>query len=225
MTTQTQDSIVEKVRAILDRANHPNTPPAEAETALALAQRLITKYSLDEGALARAEHRGEEVVTDTLDVFGSYALRRLTVASEIAKANGVARYRTSVWNEKGGKGYRLHLYGTKADIFATQVLFQSAEALALRSIPQGDRSFRTSWWVGFAVGVGRALTKASNEVATETTGSALVLRDRLKRADDEMRAQVSGLRAVQSAYGAGLGTGSTFNSNGIGRGAIGAIGR
>ena len=33
-----------KVRAILERANHPNTPLAEAETALALAFRLMQKF-------------------------------------------------------------------------------------------------------------------------------------------------------------------------------------
>ncbi len=229
--TTTHDSVVEKVRAILDRANHPNTPQAEAETALALAQKLITKYSLDESDLVR-EERDEAITKGHVDVFGAYALRRLTVASAIAEANGVARYRSSIWGGDGGKGYRLHLYGTKADIFAVQVLFQSAEALALRVIPKGDRSFRTSWYQGFAVGIRNALTKSAREQATESTGSALVLVDRLKRADTEMRAQVSGLRTTYSrgarsasAYGAGQRAGASFNSNGIGRGAIGALGR
>jgi hypothetical protein len=37
-----RESVQAKVRAIIERANHPNTPQAEAETALALALRLMT---------------------------------------------------------------------------------------------------------------------------------------------------------------------------------------
>lgn len=41
------DSVERKVRALLERANHPGTPPAEAEAALAMAYRLMMKYHLD----------------------------------------------------------------------------------------------------------------------------------------------------------------------------------
>ena len=46
-----RESLHAKVRAILDKANHPNTPQAEAETALAFAFRLMQKYDLDESAI------------------------------------------------------------------------------------------------------------------------------------------------------------------------------
>ena len=42
-----RDNLHAKVRAILEKANHPNTPQAEAETALALAFRLMQKYDID----------------------------------------------------------------------------------------------------------------------------------------------------------------------------------
>ena len=42
-----RENMQAKVRAILERANHPNTPQAEAETALAFAFRLMQKYGLD----------------------------------------------------------------------------------------------------------------------------------------------------------------------------------
>ena len=47
-----RDSLHAKVRAILEKANHPNTPQAEAETALALAYRMMAKYDLDENLVA-----------------------------------------------------------------------------------------------------------------------------------------------------------------------------
>ncbi len=40
------DDVTRKVRALLDRANHPGTPQAEA--ALAMAYRLMAKYDVDE---------------------------------------------------------------------------------------------------------------------------------------------------------------------------------
>ncbi len=46
------DDVTRKVRALLDRANHPGTPQAETEAALAMAYRLMAKYDLDERLLA-----------------------------------------------------------------------------------------------------------------------------------------------------------------------------
>ena len=42
-----------KVRALLDRANHPGTPQPEAEAALERAYRLMAKYDLDERLLTQ----------------------------------------------------------------------------------------------------------------------------------------------------------------------------
>jgi hypothetical protein len=47
------DDVTRKVRALLERANHPGTPQAEAEAALAMAYRLMAKYDLDERLLAQ----------------------------------------------------------------------------------------------------------------------------------------------------------------------------
>lgn len=241
MSTTTQDSMLEKVRALLERANHPNTPPAEAETALGLAQRLITKYNLDESALVDVKN-DEDIVRDTIVVKGPYGLRRLSVAGAVARANSCACYRTRLhekdWtrNRQGRlvratDGYVLHIFGTKADIFATKMLWTAVEALALRTLPKGDKAFRNSWWIGFADGIGRALSKANKEAIVESTGNALVLVERSKRADSEMRAGVS-LKSTRSAgvsrysaYSSGQSTGASFSTNGVGRGAIGALGR
>lgn len=243
MSTQTEQSIIEKVRSILDRANHPNTPPAEAETALALAQKLITKYNLDESALAQARGVEEGIVRDSIVVKGKYALRRLAVVGCIAQANSCAVYR-SVHHEKLSNGFRedgtekfywqkdgyeLHIFGTQADIFATKVLWASAEALALRTLPKGDKSFRHSWWIGFGDGIYSALKKATTEAVVESGSSALVLVDRKKRAEAELQGTVR-LRQVKStgvtrgnAYSAGRSTGASFSTSGVGRGAIGAL--
>lgn len=232
-------NIIEKVQAILARANHPNTPQAEAETALAMAHRLITKHNLDESALSQAQE-SEDIVSDRLVITGAWAVRRRQVAYTVARKNSCDAYQSKNWktNEAWKQdGFILHIYGTKADIFAVKTIWSAVEALALRTIPkEGDRSFKTSWWYGFRTGIDRALTKANREVVNDIVaegGSALVLVDRLKRAESEMRAQVAGLRSTYSyrgarssgGYNAGVSAGSSFSSGGIGRGSIGALGR
>ena len=229
-------SIYDKVKAILDRANHPNTPKAEADTALALAQKLILKHGLDESALAEKNGEVEDIVNDVIEFRGKWTLRRLCVASVIAKANSVATYRTEV--KYGDKCRKLHLYGTKADIFATKTLVASAELLASRTFPKGDRRFANSWWHGFQYGVSTVLRRAKDDVIVESgaDGSrvSIVLADKFKRADSEMRANIK-LRTVysrsattsSSGYHAGTSAGRSFStgSTRIGGSTIGALSR
>ena len=230
MSTITQDSIVEKVRSILDRANHPNTPREEAETAFAMAQKLITKYNLDESALADAE-APESIEHETIYIFGQYGKRRQSIAYRIAVRNSCAGYVSTAWKDSK-KGFSVTIYGTKADIFATKVLWTAVDAFISRSLPVGDRTFRTSWLYGFENGISRALHKANNEAVAEHGGNSLVLVQRAERADKEMRATVK-LRNVYSrsrigdggGYNAGRASGQSFGNAGIGRGAIGALGR
>lgn len=225
------EAIYDKVQAILDRANHPNTPQAEAETALAMAQRLMMKHGLEESAFAKAQDRDENIVTEIIEVGGKWQLRRLSLASAIAKANSVACYRSVAWRG-GEKILTLVVYGTAGDIFAVKTLFASADLLASRVIPKGDRSFRNAWWLGFASGVREVLTKSKNEVIAEQgAGTGLVLADKFKRADTEMRSKVK-LRSAGysryssgSGYSAGRSAGRAFSTGGIGNGVTGALGR
>lgn len=46
--TTTLDNKLRQVQALLDRAEHPNTPPAEAKSARAMAEKLMAKYRIAE---------------------------------------------------------------------------------------------------------------------------------------------------------------------------------
>ena len=54
----TLDDILRKVQAMIARADHPNTPPAEAETARAMAEQLMLKYRIDETILGQGKTGG-----------------------------------------------------------------------------------------------------------------------------------------------------------------------
>jgi hypothetical protein len=88
-------------------------------------------------------------------------------------------------------------------------------------LPRGDRSWRTSWWQGFQRGITEALAGAKKEFLTETPGSGLVLADRMKRAESELRAKGPRLTGGYSysdtssgAYSSGHSAGRGFSSGG-----------
>lgn len=59
-----------QVQALLDRAEHPNTPPAEAESARAMAEKLMAKYRLEEEHLRQtAMAKGVESIKPIVDEF------------------------------------------------------------------------------------------------------------------------------------------------------------
>lgn len=207
--------IREKVRAILERANHPNTPQAEAETALALAYRLMQKHGIDESELARNESRA--VISKTIRIAGPYRVRRSTLFHIIATHTGCATYRDM---ETGStKEVTMVAFGLTGDLFALETLYAAAEMLALRSMPTGDRTFRTAWWHGFCAGVDKTLQAESTSIIVETPGAGLVLLEKKERATFTMRATTPGLSAGRTsyvadrdAYSAGRQAGSRFST-------------
>ncbi len=224
MSTQL-DSIRDKVRLILERANHPNTPQAEAETALSLAYRLMQKYDLDEYEIAKNANQhatSDEIKIQTFEITGPYRVRRGTLLYTIAKALSCHSYRD--------KDVPNHLtvvmvaYGTAKDLFALETLFNAAELLAVRTMPYGDRCYRTSWWLGFCSGIARKLETEYRVIVKESPGVGLVLVERAERARAKMYGDVPSLRHRASsyvndedAYGSGKRAGSRFSTgrNGV----------
>ncbi|MEY3642056.1 MAG: hypothetical protein RLZZ199_1861, partial [Actinomycetota bacterium] len=145
--------MIEKVRAILERANHPNTPQAEAETALALAYRLMQKHGLEESEVTRGREGRDadaRITAITVVIRGPYRVRRGTLFHILATSLSCADYRDM---EAGSRDAVVMVaFGTADDLFALETLFTAADLLALRSMPPGDRRWRTSWWHGFCAG-------------------------------------------------------------------------
>ena len=221
--------MIEKVRAILERANHPNTPQAEAETALALAYRLMAKHGIEESDLGA---RGEDRITSkTFTITGPYRVRRGTLFHILATSLSCADYRDM---ESGTRDAVVMVaFGTDDDLFALETLFTAADLLALRSMPRGDRRWRTSWWHGFCAGVERKLRVEHRTIVRDSPGAGLVLVERTERAQRVMRESTPHLHTSRGswvgdrdAYGAGRAAGSTFSTPGRSVGGIrGELGR
>lgn len=212
-----KSGVREKVRAILERANHPNTPQAEAETALALAYRLMQKHGIDGADLER--RRPDEMISKRFTITGPYRVRRGTLFHILATTLSCADYRDM--ENASRDAVVMVAFGTRDDLFALETLFTAAEMLAIRSMPTGDRRWRTSWWHGFCSGIEKKLTAAQRSVVRESPGAGLVLVERAERAQRHMRSTTPHLHASRGsyvtdrdAYGAGRAAGSTFSAPG-----------
>ena len=79
------DDVTRKVRALLERANHPGTPQAEAKAALAMAYRLMAKYDLVVSLLAQqpdaSTNASDQIVRRRYETVGPYRVRRSSVIS------------------------------------------------------------------------------------------------------------------------------------------------
>ncbi len=226
--------MIEKVRAILERANHPNTPQAEAETALALAYRLMQKHGLEEADVARSAAKRSpdaRITNKTVTITGPYRVRRGTLFHILATSLSCADYRDM---ETGTRDAVVMVaFGTTDDLFALETLFTAADLLALRSMPRGDRRWRTSWWHGFCAGVEQKLRAEHRTIVRDSPGAGLVLVERTERAQHVMRESTPHLHASRGswvsdrdAYGAGRVAGSTFSTPGRAMGGVrGELGR
>ena len=200
MPTRTSaDDMQAKITAILATARHPNTPLAEAETAMAMAWKLMQKYGIEESATRNSganSASSDDIICEEINLVGLYRVRRGELLYQIAKSNCCAGYRDLA--REGAVAYVF--FGTASDIFNTRTIFATAEMLALRLMPYGSRSFRTAWWHGFTHGIIDTLHIANQEFVREYDHqhAAISLVDRSERAEREMTARINfGLRRTR----------------------------
>jgi hypothetical protein len=224
----TRENMQAKVRAILERANHPNTPQAEAETALALAFRLMQKYGLDGHATpSRSAQPLSPILSRTFTITGPYRVRRANMLWEIGKTISCHSYRDM--SETDLDKIIMIAFGTELDLFALDTMYRSAEMLALRLMPDGSRRFKTSWWRGYTEGIVKKLTQENRVMVKESHGAGLVLLERSERAyqamhafEPNLRRSVSYINNDEDAYTDGQKAGSQFSG---GRSSLGSKNR
>lgn len=218
------DDAERKIRALLERANHPGTPPQEAEVALAMAYRLMIKYEIDIRALQAATGpsgaAGEQptaVERRRYVTTGPYRVRRYFLRYDIADALSCSMFRAT--REEDTDTVACYAFGTANDLDAAETLYAAAELLALRTIPWGDRGYRTAWWQGFTQGLANKLRRERRKVERTEPGAALVLTEREARADEAMLRFEPNLvwrtdrsASAAEAYADGKRAGSRFSS-------------
>jgi Protein of unknown function (DUF2786) len=196
-------NVLARVRKLLAVAEHPNTPPEEADAAARAAERLIAKYAIDEALLEAAAQTKSKPESRTMVVDPPYASAKTRLAGAVAHAHGVR----AIIVRNTGETHHVILIGFAADLQLVDLLYTSLLLQATTSVrrqPESGRAFRRAFLIGFAAEVGERLNATRREAvaaAASNAGgasSALALRDRQQDVDDAVREQFPRLRTTRT---------------------------
>jgi len=204
-----QADYVRKIQGLLataeSLAEQGNDEAAGAYVAKAHA--LQQKYSIDQAMLGEGE-QPRAIVDRTWVMPGAYGRRKVNLAHVVTVHTGCAGYFAR--GENGA--YRFTVFGFAADVEWAETLFfslchqaEAALAFAEKGPYEHGRSFTTAFLEGFTHEVGRRLKEAAREARTAAAREhdsaprqggrsvALVLADKAKRVEEELKAKVGRL--------------------------------
>ena len=205
-----QADYVRKIQGLLataeSLADQGNEEAAGAYVAKAHA--LQQKYSIDQAMLAGGE-APRAIVDRTWVMPGAYGRRKVNLAHVVAVHTGCAGY----FARADDGAYRFHVFGFTGDVEWAETLFfslchqaEAALGFAERGPYEHGRSFTTAFLEGFTQEVARRLREAAREAKAAAAKEhdrgapgrngrsvALVLADKAKRVDEELKAKVGRL--------------------------------
>jgi hypothetical protein len=195
------DTILEKVRKLLAKAEDPACTLDEAAAFTDKAAQLIAKYGVDRALLARTAPETDPVGDLVIGLHPPYALDKSGLLAGVAGALRCRTVRREHW-QGDRRSYSMHLFGFASDLERVELLFtsllvQAAYGLAAAPVPRHENAaaYRRSWLVGFTAAVvgrlhaaeSRAAASADADARAEGASSvpsvALVLADRSARVD------------------------------------------
>jgi hypothetical protein len=199
------DRMLERVRKLLARAEHPATPPAEAESCSAKAAELMSRYVIDQAMLDAGDgRRGSAPVVRRIVVDAPYTIVKSVLLDRVAKSFRVC---VAIGPDHGA-GRRCTLVGFDADLTMTEVLFTSLllqASTAMIAASAGHprvKAFRRSFLMGYADMIGHRLAevrRSTEEVAdAETPGTSLVLVDRATQVEAAFAEEFPHLRSLRT---------------------------
>lgn len=191
-------NVLARVRKLLAVAEHPKTPPEEADNAARAAERLIAKHAIDEALLEAAAETKTRPESRSMVVEAPYATAKTRLAGAVASAHGV----TAITVRGSAEPLRVVLVGFPADLQVVDLLYTSLLLQATTSVrgqANSGRAFRRAFLIGFAAEVGERLRATRREaVADAGASSALAVRDRRQDVDDAVREQFPHLRSSRA---------------------------
>lgn len=189
------DKKLDLIERLLAKAE--STTPEEAEALTEHAERLMIKYGIERARLdARRTTRDvqyEPIITDRLDLHGSYALDLRDGFAAVARALGLQAAHASLSSSE----QVLFVYGFESDVRQAHTLLLSLQVQALVAMRSWWNAHRTeydretassrtrargSFVRGFGLGAARRIAaNRQREVARAATGTDLVLVSRERR--------------------------------------------
>jgi hypothetical protein len=198
------DRVLERVRKLLARAEHPATPPAEAEACSEKAAAMMSRYVIDQAMLDASTPDASAPIVQRIVLEAPYTIAKAVVLDRVAKSFRVC---VAIGADHGA-GRRCTMVGFEADVAMTELLFtslllQASSAMIAASAGHPRvKAFRRSFLMGYADMIGRRLSevrRASEEQAsTETPGTSLVLVDRAAKVEKAFADEFPHLRSLRT---------------------------
>lgn len=185
--TDVDDRVLERVRKLLARAEHPTTPPAEAEACSAKAAALMSRHLIDRAMVDAELHDRAEPVVRRLFVEAPYIVGKVVLLDQVAKAFGIP---LAIGNSSPRRCTLVGFAGDLAmvELLFTSLLLQASTAMRVASVGHPNvKAFRRSFLFGYASTIGARLKAVRQETVQEATaatpGTDLVLVDRQAQVD------------------------------------------
>ena len=208
--TDVDDRVLERVRKLLARAEHPTTPPAEAEACSAKAAELMSRHLIDRAVIDAGRSARDEPVVRRIVVEAPYVVGKVVLLDEVAKAFGI-----KVAVGGGSTTRRCTLVGFAGDLAMVELLFTSLllqASTAMRLASEGHpnvKAFRRAFLFGYAYSVGARLATVRKETVREaaaaTPGTDLVLVDRQARVEAAFKEEFPRLGMLRTTVSSGSG--------------------
>lgn len=207
--------MLDRVRKLLAKAEHPTTPAPEAEALSAKAEELIARYAIDQALLADAGEVKQTPESRSVTIPAPYTVPKATLLNAVAKAYDVK----VILHRRRGEDDACTMVGYPSDLDAVEMLFTSllmqATTAMLHENDYGQaRSFRHAFILAFAGRVAERLAETRKRtrqevVAERGTGAELVLVDRSKDVERAYEDLFPKTRSIRT---------STSNRHGVSRG-------
>jgi hypothetical protein len=187
---------IDRIKKLLERAEHPRTPQDEAESCYAKAQELMTKWAIEESMLHATQRKStDQIIKKEVKLSRSGLFDAMVqMYAAVAAPNDVkVLVRSKQWKDLAG----VVLIGYESDIAKVEMLYASIWIQCAREqnreIPDiltgGARGrWRRSFRISYAYRIGDRLMEARRSTVEEeessTPGTALVLRSRTEEVEE-----------------------------------------
>ncbi len=179
--TAVSESIIEKIKGLLRLAGDGGATAAEAETAAAVAQKLITQHRIRPEALRDEPTEGSAEDTRPIDTqsIGSFSKRPTwagILARSVAETNGCYVYWAQVWVEGKGRMFNLICVGAEEDRFICEALLHMLMAQVDAAVKREGKGMGRTWANNFRIGmvqrIGERLRRSKNEATAQAREEA-----------------------------------------------------
>jgi hypothetical protein len=220
--SELDQKVLDRVRKLLAKAEHPGTPVEEAQAFSAKASALMAAYAIDQalveaGSASSTSAPVSKPIVRQIEVDPPYAMPRAVLLDRVARAH---RVRVVIGPDSagpnGGNGRRqCTLVGFPVDLDVVEVLFTSlllqASTAMLHASADSARpkAFRRAFLLGYADVIGGRLATVREETDADADrgrpGAALVLADRAHQVEALFIQEFPRLRSLRMSTSSGGG--------------------